>query len=190
LGLRGTFWEITYEGRGAIVEDSRGLRYIALLIQHAGPDRGPIHAKELAARANGQSAAVELETKESVLDDRARRQLLARLTEVAAERDRACAVEAFDKAQELDAEYERIAAELSRAAAPRGRRAATFSDAGEKARKAVGKAISEAIARIASHPELSSLAQHLTSTIRKGQWLSYSGNANWRIDLTGPLPRR
>jgi hypothetical protein len=192
LTLRGQFWEITYEGRTAIVEDCRGLRYIALLMQSAGPDSGPVHAKELVAVTTGQAVATELERKDEVLDDVARRQLFGRLEEVASERDRACAAEDFERAEALDAEYEHIAAELRRTQAPGAgaRRRATFSDGGEKARKAVGKAISEAIARLASHPELSPLAQHLTSSIRKGQWLSYNGNGNWRIDLRPPLPAR
>jgi hypothetical protein len=192
LALRGGFWEITYEGRAAIVEHCRGLQYIAVLLQGTGADRGPIHAKELVARATGQAGPTELEAKGEVLDERARRQLLDRLEEIASERDRACAIEAFDRAEALDAEYERIAGELSRANAPRkgSARRSTFTDAGEKARKAVGKAISEAIARIASHPDLSALAEHLSSSIRKGQWLSYTGNANWRIELRPPLPRK
>jgi hypothetical protein len=191
LTLRGQFWEIRYEGRTAIVEDCRGLRYIALLIRDARPTSGPIHAKELVALTTGQPGVTELERKDAVLDDVAKRQLLDSLREVAAERDRACAAEDFDRAEVLDAEYERIADELSRAQSPvkNGRRGATFTDAGEKARKAVGKAISEAIARIASHPELTSLAEHLSSTIRKGQWLSYGGNLHWSIDLQPSLPR-
>jgi hypothetical protein len=190
LALRGQFWEIRYEGRSAIVEDCRGLRYIAVLMRDAGPDSGPIHAKELVALTTGQAGATELERKEEVLDTVARRQLLGRLQEVASDRDRACAAEDFDRAEKLDAEYERIATELSRAqTAGKGRRGGTFSDGGEKARKAVGKAISEAIARIASHPDLSALAEHLSSTIRKGQWLSYGGNGHWSIDLRPSLPR-
>jgi hypothetical protein len=192
LALRGSFWEITYEGRAAIVEDCRGLRYTAVLLQDSGPDRGPIHTKELVARATGQAGPTELETKDELLDDRARRQLLGRLEELASERDRACAAEAFDTAAAFDAEYERIAEELSRGYAPHtgSRRCANFTHAGEKAGKAVGKAISEAVARLASHPDLSPLAEHLSSSIRKGQWLSYSGNTNWRIELRPPLPRR
>ena len=190
LALRGQFWEITYEGRTGIVEDCRGLRYIALLVRDARPDSGPIHAKELVALTTGQAGATELERKDELLDDVARRQLLGRLQEVAEERDRACAAENFERAEALDAEYERLVAELGRAQTPaKARRGATFSDAGEKARKAVGKAISEAIARLASCPELSSLAEHLSSTIRKGQWLSYGGNGNWRIDFRPLLPR-
>ena len=94
------------------------------------------------------------------------------------------------RAAALDDEHERIVATLSRAAATRGRRRkAAFDDGGEKARKAVAKAISEAVARIQSCPGGAALADHLASTIRKGQWLSYAGNIDWYIEFQ-PLPRK
>jgi len=51
-------------------------------------------------------------------------------------------------------------------------------------------AIVTAIAKIAAHPDLSPLAGHLTSTIRKGQWLSYNGSIDWHIDFSAPLLRK
>ena len=186
LSLRGDYWQVTYEGQTAIVEDCRGLRYIALLLQRAGTDPGPIHAKELAAMAAGEEPDLtELEMREPVLDKVAQQQLLERLREIASDRDRAAATEDFDRATALDDEYERIAAELSRARAPQGGRrgGGAFNHAGERARKAVAKAISEAIARIETHAALGSLAEHLTSSIRKGQWLSYTGTTAWHVDL-------
>jgi len=190
LLLRGEYWELRYGGRSAMVEDCRGLRYIALLIQQAAMDPRPVHARELVALATGRpSEPIELEAKDDLLDNAARRQLLGRLEEIVAERDRACAAEQFEKAERLDAEYERIAAELSRASAGGGRRGA-FSDAGEKARKAVGKAIAEAVARVAAHKEVAALAEHLGTAIRKGQWLSYSGSLPWTIDFRSAPPRK
>jgi hypothetical protein len=183
--LQGDYWQVTYDGHTAIVEDSRGLRYIALLLQRAGMNHGPVHAKELPAMAAGQEPDLtELETAEPVLDRVAQQQLVERLGDVASERDRAAAAEDFDRATALDDEYERIAAELSRARAPGGARRGAFNHAGERARKAVAKAISEAVARIASHDALGPLAEHLTSSIRKGQWLSYTGTIAWQIDFT------
>jgi hypothetical protein len=186
LSLRGDYWQVTYEGRTAIVEDCRGLRYIALLLQRAGIGHGPIHAKELAAMATGEEPDLtELEIREPVLDKVAQQQVLERLREVAAERDRAAAAENLDRATALDDEYERIAAELSRVRAPlHGRGGGAFNHAGERARKAVAKAIAEAIARLQAHAPLVPLAEHLTSSIRKGQWLSYSGTVAWHVDIS------
>lgn len=186
LALRGEYWEVRYQGASAVLEDSRGLRYIALLIRDAHAPNGPLHAKELAALATGQRPeTTELEAHDQVLDAVARQQLIARLADIAAERDRACAVEDFTRAAQLDAEHERITAELVH-----GARRGAFNDGAERARKAVAKAISDAVARIATHPELAPLASHLTAAIRKGQWLSYSDSTTWNVDFRPPLPRK
>jgi hypothetical protein len=186
LSLRGEYWEVTYEGHTVMVEDCRGLRYIALLLDRDAA-RGPIHAKELVALATGrQPDATELEADEPLLDPLARQQLLNRLEEVAVERDRECAADDLDRAAALDEEYERIADELSRARSPkRGGRGGGFNHASERARKAVAKAISEAITRIEAQTRMAPLAKHLSSTIRKGQWLSYNGHRDWEIRLPG-----
>lgn len=193
MALRGEYWELSYQQRHGVVPDCRGLRYIALLVRDTAGGRDPIHAKELSSLATGEPAvAVELEMDDDVLDAKARTQLMKRLEEIAFERDRAVAVEDFARATRLDDEYEQIAVELGRAGAKRGasRKNAAFVHTGEKARKAVAKAITTAIDRIAAHPDLAPLAEHLTSTLRKGQWLSYNGGADWHIDFSTPLPRK
>lgn len=193
MTLRGDYWEISYQQRTGVIHDCRGLRYIALLVRDTAGGRDPIHAKELTALVTGEpSVAIELDMDDAVLDTKAKKQLMARLAEIASERDRAIAVDDFTRATRLDDEYEQIADELGRAGAKRGasRRKTAFVNAGEKARKAAAKAIVEAIAKIAAHPNLSPLAEHLTSTVRKGQWLSYSGATDWHIDLGAPLPRK
>ena len=193
MTLRGDFWDISYQQRKGVVSDSRGLRYIALLVRDTSGGREPIHAKELSAMGSGERpAAIELDADDAVLDNKAKKQLLKRLEDLASERDRAAAVEDFALAQKLDDEYERIADELSRSGGTRGnsRKKAAFVHAGEKARKAVAKAIAEAIAKIAAHPDLSPLAEHLTANVRKGQWLSYRGSNNWQISFNTPPPRK
>ena len=191
LSLRGDYWEVTYGEDTVLVEDSRGLRYIALLLQR-GAATGPIHAKELVALATGHAPdATELEAHEPVLDAVAQQQLVNRLQELAAARDRACATDDLNRAAALDEEYERIAEQLSLARSPKGsRRGASFNHASERARKAVAKAISEAIDRIKSQTSMASLAAHLASAIRKGQWLSYGGHTDWLIHVPEPLPRK
>jgi hypothetical protein len=142
--------------------------------------------------ANGDAPdATELELREPLLDGVAQQQLVARLREIALERERACAVEDFERAAALDEEHERIGDELSRAgAAQRGGRGGAFATAGERARKAVAKAISEAVARIGAHAGAAPLAAHFSSAVRKGQWLSYTAATPWTVDLPGPRPRR
>jgi len=183
LTRRGEYWQVTYDGRTSFVEDCRGLRYIALLIRDAQGERGPLHAKELVALATGQpTESIELEGTDAVLDATARTDFMRRLEDIAAERART-----HDEVTlaALDDECDRIADALEQAG--RGRRGqgrgSTFTTAGEKARKAVGKAISEAIVRIRSCSELSALADHLAQTVRKGLWLSYSGTLAWQIEF-------
>ena len=193
MSLRGAYWDISYEQRKGVIADSRGLRYIALLVRDTSGGRDAIHAKELTALASGErAAAIELEVDDAVLDTTAKKQLMQRLEELAVERDRAVAVEDFTRATRLDEEYEQIADELGRSGATRGasRRKTAFVHAGEKARKAVAKAIAEAIGKLAAHPDLSPLAEHFTAHLRKGQWLSYRGSTDWQIDFTTPLPRK
>ena len=188
LLMRGGFWELRYDGRSGMVEDCRGLRYIALLVQQAAVDARPVHARELVALATGRSdAPIELDGRADLLDDTARKQLLARLADLATERDRQAAAERFDRAAELDDEYERIAMELKRASGQK-KGGGAFTDSGEKARKAVAKAITEALTRIASQKDLSSLAAHLRTAIRKGLWLSYTGDGGWLVDYRPLLP--
>jgi hypothetical protein len=191
LLLRGEYWEVTDGPHTAMVEDCRGLRYIALLLDRSASHNGPIHAKELVALATGREPEpIELELNDPLLDAVAQQQLMNRLREIASDRDRACAAEDFDRAAALDDEHERIADQLSRSRSPKGRRGSAFDHAGERARKAVAKAISDAIARLEAHASLIPLAKHLASSVRKGQWLSYDGHADWQIEMPRPLPRK
>jgi hypothetical protein len=183
LAVRGRFWEVAYGDRQAIVEDCRGLRYIALLIRNAAAGRGPLHAKELVAMATGDSPApVELTTTDPLLDAPARAQLIARLEELATDRQEATTFHDSSRLALIDEEYERIAEALSEAASGSRSRRGTFNSDAEKARKAVGKAISEAISKLASHPELTELAAHFRSAVHKGLWLSYTAGISWEID--------
>jgi hypothetical protein len=119
-----------------MVEDCRGLRYIAVLISNAAAGRGPVHARELVALATGQATApIELAPKDYVLDDAGRRRMMERLEDLVADRDRACALGNFESAAGLDEEYERIAAELSHGGRSRKGRAGrgAFNDQDEEA---------------------------------------------------------
>ena len=184
LQMRGSYWEICYENRSAIIDDSRGLRYIALLIRHTGENKGPLHAAELVALARGAGhVLVELPSKDPVIDATAENQITKRLEQIAFERNDACARGDYDRVAVFDAEVEEITAEFERLKG-RGRKKAAFNNDGEKARKAVSKAIADTLAKLGSLPGMEPLAKHLTEAIRKGQWLSYNGNIEWEIDFS------
>src|ERR1051326_3133340 len=184
LRMRGNYWEICYENQSAIIDDSRGLRYIALLIRHSGQNKGPLHATELVVLAKGAgNVLVELSSKDPVIDTIAENQITKRLEQIAFERNDACARGNYDRVALLDAEVEEITVEFERLKG-RGRKKATFNNGGEKARKAVSKAIADTLAKFGSLPEMEPLVKHLTEAIRKGQWLSYNGNIEWKIDFS------
>lgn len=197
LQMRGDYWEIYYENQSAIVDDSRGLRYIALLIRHTAENRGPLHATELVALATAGNVLVELPSKETVIDAAAEKQITKRLEQIAFERNDACAGNDYDRVAALDGEVEEITAEFERLRGRGGRNKATFNNDAEKARKAVSKAIADTIAKLLALHEMEPFAKHLTDAIRKGQWLSYNGNIDWQIDFSAapsknsrPLPRK
>jgi hypothetical protein len=80
LVMRGDYWVVTYDGSSSILDDCRGLRYIAILIRDTRASQQPLHAKELVAAAAGQwSGPVEVEARDALLDDAARTQLTKRL---------------------------------------------------------------------------------------------------------------
>ena len=196
LKLRGDYWEICYENRSTIIDDSRGLRYVALLIQHTREDKGSLYASELVALAKGVSnPLVELSAKEPLVDNLAENQITKRLEQIAFERNDAVADGDYDQIAALDAEVEQITAEFERLKG-HGRKKAMFNHDGERARKAVSKAIADTTKKLAALPEMESFARHLTETIRKGQWLSYNANIEWQIEFSAPqtqnsrLPRQ
>jgi hypothetical protein len=189
--MRGDYWDVAFGGASGMLQDCRGLRYIAVLIRDAAAERGPVHARELVGRATGPAdVAIELEAKDYVLDATAETQLTKRVEEIGFERQRASAARDFDRMAELETEYEQIAEALSTGRGKGSGRRAAFNGEAEKARKAVAKAITEAIVRMSGHPKLVPLGQHLTAAIRKGQWLSYSGTSAWQVDFQPPLPSK
>lgn len=191
LVLRGEFWEGRFDGQSVILEDSRGLRYIALLIQHASTADGPLHATELVGLASGNSAVVELTAKEEILDSASENRFVKRLEEIGFQRNTALAKGDYERVAKLDDEVDRITDELERLRMPgrKGRRA-NFSDNAEKARKAVGKAITEAVAKLSGLAGSEALGQHLSIALRKGQWLSYNGGLAWHVEFQRANPSK
>jgi len=184
--LHGDYWQIVYQGSSALVDNSRGIRYIALLLQHSLVVEGPLHATELVALATNKAPALmELAIKDAVVDVRAEQNMIKRLEEIAFQRNTAAAHDDYAVVASLDEEADRITDVLASARTPQAGKGgrATFTDGAEKARKAVSKAIAEAISKLALIPNMNALADHLLKAIRKGQWLSYTGDLAWEIDF-------
>ena len=77
-------------------------------MEQAARDPRRLHARELVALASGEAGPIELDAAEPLLDAAAKKQLAARLEQLADERDRAVAADALDRAAALDDEFERI----------------------------------------------------------------------------------
>jgi hypothetical protein len=145
----GPRWEIVLGRRRITVDDTRGVRYLAVL--NANPGR-PIRAADLAA--GGPSAG--LPSAQPMLDEAAVRAYRERLAHLRSEAEPGAAP---------TAEMEWLRSSLSAASGPGGRRRA-FADHDERARIAVGKAIRRAIDQVTRiDPEV---GRYLRSAVRTG----------------------
>ncbi len=164
LVREGDAWAITSRDLTFRMRDSRGMRILAKLVEHAGED---LHALDL---ADGSDGTIDLGDAGVVLDSRARAEYRARLIDI--RDDLADAERRGDLGwiERLRSEAEVIQAELSRAFAPGGRARRTGAVA-ERARSAVTRRVREAIAKIAEHDR--ELGTHLEWAVRTGMTCSY-----------------
>jgi pimeloyl-ACP methyl ester carboxylesterase len=175
LERRGNVWEIAYGGRRVHVEHVKGLGDLALLLAHPGR---PIHAVDLARGAVGSDEA-ERELGEPVLDERARREIAARVAELEGALDEADAAHDLGRLDALRAERESLLDALGGATGLGGRER-RMPSAAERARKAVSARLRDAIGRIARvHPEL---GRHLERSVHTGARCSYEPDSDvvWR----------
>jgi hypothetical protein len=190
----GDYWTVVHEGSLARLRDSKGLRYLARLL--AAPGR-EFHVIDLqgadSPAATGRALPRqlwELEVRPNLgdagelLDATAKAAYKARLDELRADVDEAERVSDLDRAARAREEIEFIADELARAIglAGRDRRAASHS---ERARLNVTRAIHAAMVNLARvHP---ALGQHLSATMRTGNYCSYTPDPRVEVSWdTGP----
>lgn len=164
LGRR---WQLTLAGRSVLVEGSIGMLHLAVLV--ANPRR-EIPASDLvsglaALRGSGDSGAGQ-----PALDPQAVSAYRRRLKQLNAAIDELDAGDAADQAAGLRVERDWITAQLANAAGLSGR-TRFFSDEGERARLAVGKAIRRALARISEAD--ADIGDHLRQRVHTGKRCSY-----------------
>jgi hypothetical protein len=175
----GGSWTLGYGGTTVTVKDAKGLRDLAVLLRVPGQ---PVHAGDLLAAAGAGDAgraALRLGADE-VLDDRARRELRARLAELGEEIDQAERWADLERAAAATAERDALVQELA-AAAGLGGRSRLLGDQSERARKAVSARIRDAVARIERlHP---ALGAHLRASVSTGTWCAYTpaGLTTWEL---------
>ena len=167
----GGLWLVGPEHSAARLTALRGFGYLRELLRRPGQ---PVAALDLVGAGTG---VVDESSLGEVLDQqalRAYRQRLSSLDEEIAEAEQWSDLGRLDK---LGAERDALLAELSRATGLSGR-VRTAGSSAERARIAVKKALSAAIARIATVDE--SLAAHLQARIHTGLSCSYEPGSRTR----------
>jgi hypothetical protein len=154
-------WRFGFADRQAQLPDAKGLHDIAALLSAPGTE---IHVFDLLGVEGSKLGA------DPVLDDIAKAQYKARLAELDQRLDVADASGDDALANRLTAERDALLAELRSAAGLAGR-SRRLGDAGERARKAIGARVRDALGKIDRvHPEL---AAHLRESLRLGTNCSY-----------------
>ncbi len=193
--LEGAAWTMGYAGETVHLPDTKGFRYIALLL--AEPDKKWTVEALLAAVGNGgvsmQESASSIEGADlrvgtswsghagPVIDEQAKRQYRARLHEIDEEMEEACFLHDEGRLAALTQEKESLQREILAAVGNLGK-VRTGGNEAEKASDAVSKAIRRGTDLIAAeHPRL---ARHLRDAIKRGYTLSYEPESPtvWHIN--------
>ena len=180
LRQEGHFWRITFEGRTALIQSSRGLSLLVHLLRNPGRE---IHVTKLAALVpTGTEMPTQTETAVDgevvgdlgdageVLDAQARATYRRRIGELREELSDAEACNDLGRASRARLELEALTDQLREATGlgGRSRRAASSAD---RVRVAVTRRIRAAITQIAKHH--AALGAHLTSSVRTGYFCCY-----------------
>jgi TolB-like protein/tetratricopeptide (TPR) repeat protein len=167
----GSLWTMAFGGLSVQLTHQKGFLDLAQLLARPGTE---LHCLELAERPAETGGDVP------VLDDRARRELKARVRELQQEIDEAAAAHDVGRADRARAELDEIVEHLS-GALGLGGRARPLGSAAERARSAVTWRIRNAIKKIGSaHPRL---GRHLENSVRTGTFCVYEPEApaNWTL---------
>jgi hypothetical protein len=156
-------WTVRHGTRVAVVPDSTGMRYLALLAQRPGVE---VSALQLVrATIGGDPTSGRQPARHEVVDRQALRAYRLRLDELDREMDELIAQHDDERAARVQAERDWILDEVA-AVSGLGGAARTFTDDAERARIAVTKAIRRAVERVrAAEP---TLGEVLATRVRTG----------------------
>ncbi len=171
LRRRGTGWEAAHDGVRVQLGDTKGLRYLALLIASPGAER---HALDLVDRVEGVDASGvdrrALGDAGPALDARARAAYRHRVEALRTEIDDALGAGMLEHAESLQDELDRLVRELAAAFGLGGRERREASVV-ERARLNVTRAIRASIGKIAD--SLPDAGAALDRAVRTGTYCSY-----------------
>lgn len=189
--LEGEYWLIAFGEDVFRLKDSKGLRYLSVLLAHPGREVLALHLVSgltgeppLAQRIPAGSGLRLFDPHggDPLIDERARRAYEGRLKELKETLEAAEAAGDSQRANASRDEMEVLAQELGAALGLGGAIRKTASPA-EKARQSTTKAIRSAVGRIAAQSP--ALARHLGSTVRTGLYCIYDPDPRvpvaWRM---------
>jgi TolB-like protein len=157
----GDFWTITFDGLAVQLTDQKGFHDLARLLTRPGHE---VHCLELANRPGAIGGD------DRVIDERARRDIQARVRDLQDEIDEADVMNDRSRAERARVELDQIVELLSSALGLHGRSRRLGSGA-ERARSAVTWRIRSAIRKIGTtHPRL---GRHLENSLRTGTFCVY-----------------
>jgi hypothetical protein len=159
---RGRLWMVELGNRAALVQDSVGLSYLAVLLANPGSE---IAAIELAAGSGLADAPPAGGSVQPVLDTRAKQAYQEQLSTLKAEVDEHEANNDLERAERARSERDWLISELAAAAGLAGR-LRSFPGNEERARVSVGKAIRRAMNRIEAADPV--IGETLRTSIRTG----------------------
>jgi hypothetical protein len=187
----GDVWSFQFDRNATHIRDSKGVRYLAVLLANPGVE---IHALELAssapdAGARGRAdpghglAPSAADNAGPALDAQAKAAYRRRFEELREELDDARSLNDPERAAHAREEMDFLASELAGAVGLGGRDRKAASNA-ERARVAVTKAVRATLKRIAEID--SELGQELVATIRTGTFCSYEPDrrrpVSWQVE--------
>ena len=172
----GDYWTIAFEGDAFRIKHSKGIAYLARLLERPGQE---LHALDLAGAraANTASSAIgelSVGTEDGagpMLDEAAKAAYRTRVEELRSEIAQGEEWNDTERAARARTELEVLTSELA-AAVGLGGRDRQSASATERARVSVTRAIRGAIDRVSA--ESPALGSHLEATIRTGTYCSYT----------------
>lgn len=160
-------WLIKFQGKSALMPDSRGLFYISRLLAEPGRD---VPAVSLLAAAAGIDPRVTAGSSGAILTDQTRAEYGTRFNELREELEDAEQNNDLGRIERLQSEMDALGTEIARATGLGGRNR-ELTDA-EKVRKAVSNAVSRAIKKF-DEKKYKELVQHLHNSISSGRFFKY-----------------
>jgi hypothetical protein len=180
--LEGDFWLVGEEAAALHIKDSKGMRYLAHLLQHPGRE---FHATDLALWDGpddaGRMLARASSTEVPLLDAQAKGEYKRRIGLLREQIDEATGFNDVERASRLHEELDALTHELSRGIGLHGRDRSAGSFA-ERSRLNVTRAIKSVVRRIAK--ESDSIGRYLHTTVRTGTFCGYTPDPRFPMEWT------